>query len=177
MEKKRFFNTHQQISSGPNLINWQEDYSVFHPQSSDALPMYLGHYLRGIYPAVSKYGHTYPNHAIAQFKENTILKNKRPRGLTAPLFSYNIILIITRRAVMLVNVSRNVSQSVRTIAKRSRGRCSSTIMPSCGDWMTPQYVSTWQDVMVMCMINAAPIWQLVLYTPLGVEVCFGLKQV
>ena len=29
------YNSKFKISSGPNLINWQEDYSIFHPQSSD----------------------------------------------------------------------------------------------------------------------------------------------
>ena len=62
----------------PTLLIGRKVIQFFIHSRQMTLPMYLGHYVhdseRGIYPAVSKYGHTYPKHAIAQFKEDTILK-------------------------------------------------------------------------------------------------------
>ena len=62
----------------PTLLIGRKIIQFFIHSRQMTLPMYLGHYLHdsecGIYPTVSKYGHTYPKHAIAQFTENTILK-------------------------------------------------------------------------------------------------------
>jgi hypothetical protein len=73
--EKRGSSTHTSRSRvDPTLLIGRKIIQFFIHSRQMTLPMYLGHYLRGIYPAVAKYGHTYPNHAIAQFKENTIFK-------------------------------------------------------------------------------------------------------